>query len=161
MVVQRWTRECAAGGSSTCPPVTFAPATVTNASTQAVSGRPLMKGPVFRTFSTRVNGYTRSIVTRLDVLDTMPALKICTAYELNGEKIDYFPASAATLEKCQPIYEELPGWQTPISDIRDFAQLPLQARQYLARLEELIACPISVISVGMRREQTIFKSPVW
>ena len=62
---------------------------------------------------------------------------------------------------CQQIYEELPGWQTPISDIPDFAQLPLQARQYLARLEELIACPISVISVGMRREQTIFKSPVW
>ena len=128
------------------------------------TGRPRRCGwfdAVASRFSTRVNGYTRAIVTRLDVLDTMPAMKICTAYELNGEKIDYFPASAVTLEKCQPIYEELPGWQTPISDIRDFAQLPLQARQYLARLEELIACPISVISVGMRREQTIFKSPVW
>lgn len=128
------------------------------------TGRPRRCGwfdAVASRFSTRVNGYTRAIVTRLDVLDTMPAMKICTAYELNGEKIDYFPASAVTLEKCQPIYEELPGWQTPINDIRDFAQLPLQARQYLARLEELIACPISVISVGMRREQTIFKSPVW
>ncbi len=128
------------------------------------TGRPRRCGwfdAVASRFSTRVNGYTRAIVTRLDVLDTMPAMKICTAYKLNGEKIDYFPASAVTLEKCQPIYEELPGWQTPISDIRDFAQLPLQARQYLARLEELIACPISVISVGMRREQTIFKSPVW
>jgi len=128
------------------------------------TGRPRRCGwfdAVASRFSTRVNSYTQAIVTRLDVLDTMPALKICTAYELNGEKIDYFPASAVTLEKCQPIYEELPGWQTPISDIRDFAQLPLQARQYLSRLEELIACPISVISVGMRREQTIFKSPVW
>ncbi len=128
------------------------------------TGRPRRCGwfdAVASRFSTRVNGYTRAIVTRLDVLDTLPALKICTAYELNGEKIDYFPASAATLENCQPIYEELPGWQTPISDIRDFAQLPPQARQYLSRLEELIACPISVISVGMKREQTIFKSPVW
>jgi adenylosuccinate synthase len=128
------------------------------------TGRPRRCGwfdAIASRFSTRVNGYTQAIVTRLDVLDTLPALKVCTAYELNGEKIDYFPASAATLEKCQPVYEELPGWQTPISDIRDFAQLPLQARQYLSRLEELIACPISVISVGMRREQTIFKSPVW
>ena len=66
-------------------------------------------------FSTRVNGYTRAIITRLDVLDALPALKICTGYELNGQKIDSFPASAAMLEKCRPICEELPGWQTPIN----------------------------------------------
>jgi len=128
------------------------------------TGRPRRCGwfdAVASRFSTRVNGYTQAVITRLDVLDTQPALKICTGYEVDGKKIDSFPASAATLEKCRPVYEELPGWQTPISDIRDFARLPLQARQYLSRLEELIACPISVISVGMRREQTIFKSPVW
>ena len=128
------------------------------------TGRPRRCGwfdAVAAKFSTRVNGYTQAIITRLDVLDTLPAIKICTGYELNGEKIDYFPASAATLEKCRPVYEELPGWQTPISDIRDFEQLPSEARQYLSRLEELIACPTSIISVGMRREQTIFKKPVW
>jgi len=128
------------------------------------TGRPRRCGwfdAIAARFSTRVNGFTHAIITRLDVLDTRPALKICTGYELNGEKIDFFPASATTLEKCQPVYEELPGWQTPISDIRDFKKLPLQARQYLARLEELVACPISVISVGERREQTILKEPVW
>ncbi len=128
------------------------------------TGRPRRCGwfdAVAARFSNRVNGYTKAIITRLDVLDKLPALKIGTGYELNGKKIDYFPASAAMLEKCRPIYEEVPGWQTPISDIRDFAQLPHQARQYLSRLEELIACPISIISVGMRREQTIIKKPVW
>jgi len=128
------------------------------------TGRPRRCGwfdAVAARFSTRVNGYSEAAITRLDVLDKLPSLKICTGYELNSQKIDYFPASTATLEKCQPIYEELPGWQTPISDIRDFERLPAQARQYLCRLEELIACPISVISVGMRREQTIFKRPVW
>ncbi len=128
------------------------------------TGRPRRCGwfdAVAARFSNRVNGYTKAIITRLDVLDKLPALKIGTGYELNGKKIDYFPASAAMLEKCRPIYEEVPGWQTPISDIRDFAQLPHQARQYLSRLEELIACPISIISVGMRREQTIIKRPVW
>ncbi|HET6477941.1 MAG TPA: adenylosuccinate synthase [Dehalococcoidales bacterium] len=127
------------------------------------TGRPRRCGwfdAVASRFSTRVNGYTQAAITRLDVLDTQPALKICTGYEVDGKKIDNFPASAAMLEKCRPVYEELPGWQTPINDIRDFAQLPPQARQYLSRLEELIACPISVISVGMRREQTIFKRPI-
>ncbi len=128
------------------------------------TGRPRRCGwfdAIAARFSTRVNGFTHAVITRLDVLDTRPTLKICTGYELNGKKIDFFPASATTLEKCQPVYEELPGWHTPISDIRDFKKLPPQARQYLARLEELVACPISVISVGERREQTIFKEPVW
>jgi adenylosuccinate synthase len=128
------------------------------------TGRPRRCGwfdAVAAGFSTRVNGFTHAVITRLDVLDAIPSLKICIGYELNGKKIDSFPASATMLEKCQPVYEELPGWQTPISDIRDFKELPLQAQQYLSRLEELAACPISVISVGERREQTIFKEPVW
>jgi len=127
------------------------------------TGRPRRCGwfdAVASRFSTRVNGYTQAVITRLDVLDILPTLKICTGYELDGKKIDYFPAVAATLEKCQPVYEELPGWQTPISDIRDFEKLPPQAQRYLSRLEELVACPISIISVGMRREQTIFKMPI-
>ncbi len=127
------------------------------------TGRPRRCGwfdAVAAKFSTRVNGFTRAAITRLDVLDTLPSLKICVGYRLDEHTIDYFPANVAALDRCQPVYEELPGWQTPISDIRQYDQLPIQARQYLARLEELISCPTSLISVGMRREQTIFKMPV-
>jgi len=65
-------------------------------------------------FSTRINGFTRATITRLDVLDTLPSLKICVGYKLDGQTIDYFPASAAALDRCQPVYEELPGWQVPM-----------------------------------------------
>ena len=127
------------------------------------TGRPRRCGwfdAVAAKFSTRINGFTRAAITRLDVLDTLPSLKICVGYKMDGKSIDYFPASATTLERCQPVYEELPGWQVPISDIRSYDQLPPQARQYLGRLEEFISCPISLISVGMRREQTIHKMPI-
>ncbi len=128
------------------------------------TGRPRRCGwfdAIAAKFSTRINGFTRAAITRLDVLDTLPSLKICVGYKLDEHTIDYFPANVTALGRCQPIYEELPGWQTPISDIRQYDQLPIQARQYLARLEELIACPIGLISVGMRREQTIFKMPIF
>jgi adenylosuccinate synthase len=127
------------------------------------TGRPRRCGwfdGVAARFSTRVNSFTGAAITRLDVLDTLPHLKICVGYNLNGKKIDYFPASVATLEKCQPIYEELPGWQTPTSDIKQFEKLPLEARRYVNRLEELMACPVNLICVGARREQTIFKTKV-
>jgi len=127
------------------------------------TGRPRRCGwfdAIASRFSTRINDFTRAAITRLDVLDTLPSLKICVGYQLDGKLIDYFPASAAALDRCQPVYEELPGWQAPISDIRQYGQLPPQARQYVTRLEELIACPVSIISVGMRREQTIFKMPL-
>lgn len=127
------------------------------------TGRPRRCGwfdAVVARFSTRINGFTRAAITRLDVLDTLPALKICVGYELDGKTIDYFPASAAALERCQPVYEELPGWLSPTSHIREYDQLPHQARQYISRLEELTSCPASIISVGMRREETIFKMPL-
>ncbi len=127
------------------------------------TGRPRRCGwfdAIAAKFSTRINGFTRAAITRLDVLDTLPSLKICVGYKLDEHTIDYFPANVTALGRCQPIYEELPGWQVPISDIRQYDQLPLQARQYLARLEELISCPTGLISVGMRREQTIMKMPI-
>ncbi|MDD5590419.1 MAG: adenylosuccinate synthase [Dehalococcoidales bacterium] len=111
-------------------------------------------------FSAQVNSLTGMAITRLDVLDTLPRLKICTGYRLDGEIINYFPASIAALSKCQPVYEELPGWQSPTSHIRDYEQLPDEARQYVARLEELAACPANIISVGAEREQTIHKIPL-
>ena len=112
-------------------------------------------------FSTQINGFTSAAVTRLDVLDTLPRLKICIGYKLDGRTIDYFPASVTAMERCQPIYEELPGWEAATTDIKQFDQLPLEARQYAGRLEELISCPVSLISVGEAREQTIRKLPIF
>jgi len=127
------------------------------------TGRPRRCGwfdAVAARFSTRINGFTGSAITRLDVLDTLPQLKICVGYKLDGQTIDYFPGNVATLERCQPIYEELPGWQTSTSHIRQYEQLPPKARQYVTRLEELSSCPVNLISVGKAREQTIHKMPI-
>ncbi|MCJ7743459.1 MAG: adenylosuccinate synthase [Dehalococcoidales bacterium] len=128
-----------------------------------VTGRPRSCGwfdAVAGRFSTRVNGFTGAAITRLDILDTLPRLKICVAYKLDGKTIDYFPSSIAALERCQPVYEELPGWQAPTSHIRKYKQLPPQARKYLARLEELIDCPINIVCVGPERGQTNEVKPV-
>jgi adenylosuccinate synthase len=128
-----------------------------------VSGRPRRCGwfdAVAARYSTRVNGFTGMAITRLDILDVLPSLKICVGYELDGQRIDYFPASVAALARCKPVYEELPGWQAPTTDVRDYDQLPLEARQYVARLEELTGCPANLVCVGPEREQTIHKTPV-
>ena len=127
------------------------------------TGRPRRCGwfdAVAARFSTRINGFTGAVITRLDILDTFPRLKICIGYKLDGQTIDYFSGNIATLEKCQPIYEELPGWQAPISHIREYEQLPVEARQYVSRLEEVTACPVNLICVGPAREQTIQKMPI-
>jgi len=127
------------------------------------TGRPRRCGwfdAVAARFSTRINGFTGVAITRLDILDTIPRLKICVGYKLNDRIIDYFPASVTDLSKCQPVYEELDGWRTAITDIRQFEQLPAEARRYVSRLEELISCPANLICVGPRREQAIFKTPI-
>jgi len=128
------------------------------------TGRPRRCGwfdAVAARFSTRINGFTGAAITRLDVLDTLPRLKICVGYKLDGKTIDYFPGNVATLERCQPIYEELPGWQVPISHIRQYGELSIEAQQYVARLEELTSCPVNIISVGAERGQTIHKMPIF
>jgi len=128
-----------------------------------VSGRPRSCGwfdTVISRYTARINGFTGMAITRLDILDTLTSLKICVGYELDGETIDYFPSTIAVLEKCKPIYEEMPGWQTSTSDIRKFEQLPAEARMYVSRLEETTACPVNIISVGAGREQTIEVKPV-
>ena len=130
----------------------------------SISGRPRDCGwfdAVAARLSARVNGFTSIIITRLDILDVLPSLKICTAYKLDGKTIDYFPASIAALDKCQPIYEELPGWEKPTSNARTFKDLPAKAQKYIKRLEELIGCTASLISVGKRREDTIVRKAIF
>jgi adenylosuccinate synthase len=111
-------------------------------------------------FSTRINGFNGLVLTRLDVLDSFPSIKICTAYKLNGAVTDRFPTSIAALEKCQPVYEELPGWQCRTTDMRRFSELPKPAKDYVKRLEELMGCPIDIISIGPRREESITIRPI-
>ncbi len=127
------------------------------------TGRPRRCGwfdAVICRFTAEVNGFTSAAVTRFDILDDFATLKICTAYKVNGKTYTRPPASAALLEKCEPVYEELPGWQCPTSEIRRFEDLPPQAKAYVHRLEELVGCPASIISVGPGREQTIMVKPV-
>ncbi len=129
----------------------------------ATTGRPRRCGwfdAVAGRFSVQINGFSGIALTRLDILDIFDSIKICTGYKLDGDKIDHFPSDIATLDKCQPIYEELPGWQTSTTDIRGLKQLPPQARHYIARLEELLSCPIDIISVGAKRDQTIMARQV-
>ena len=129
-----------------------------------VSGRPRRCGwfdAVAARFSARVNGFTSAAITRLDVLDTMPRVKICTDYKIDSQTINNFPARVTVLEKCRPVYEEMPGWEKPTSGVRLFKDLPVNARKYIKRLEELIGCSANLISVGQRREQTIVRKPIF
>ena len=129
----------------------------------ATTGRPRRCGwfdGVVARFSASINGFSGVAITRLDVLDTFASIKICTSYKLNGDIIDQFPSSSAVLERCQPVYEELPGWQSPTNNLRRFEDLPQLAQSYVKRLEELIACPINIVSVGPKREQTITVRPI-
>ncbi len=128
------------------------------------TGRPRRCGwfdAVAARFSNQINGFTGIVLTRLDVFDILPKLKICTAYKLDGKVINHFPASIVDLEKCQPVYEEIDGWQSNTTQIRDFDKLPAEARRYITRLEELIDCPTNIVCVGPRREQTIEVKPVF
>jgi len=123
-------------------------------------GRPRRCGwfdAVAGNFSRRVNGLTGMAITSFDILDNLPKIKIATGYQLDGEQINYFPANAAALQRCQPIYEELPGWQQDTSQVRGYDELPQKARDYLERLEELVGCPVDMVCVGPEREQAILK----
>ena len=103
----------------------------------------------------RLNGLTGLVITKLDVLDGLEDLKICTGYQYNGKIIRDFPASLKILALCKPVYEVLPGWPEDISGIRKLKDLPKNARHYLNRIEELTETPIDIVSVGPGREETI------
>ncbi len=122
------------------------------------TGRPRRCGwfdAVIGRYSTRLNGFNGAVITRLDILDTLPVLKICTGYRIGARYIDYVPGNIKELENCRPVYEEMQGWRCPTSDIRNYKDLPLGARQYINRIEELIECPVNIVSVGQQDDQTI------
>jgi len=122
------------------------------------TGRPRRCGwfdAVIARYAVRINGLDYLCITKLDVLTGIPVLKICRAYRHQGEEIADFPASLRMLGECEPVYEELPGWQEEISGARRVEDLPENARRYIARLSELAGAPVAMIGVGTRREQTI------
>jgi adenylosuccinate synthase len=124
----------------------------------ATTGRPRrcgwFDGVVVR-YATRVNGMTSLAVTKLDVLDGCKEIKVCTGYRYGGKLYKEMPADLQVLTDCEPVYETFKGWATPTTGITSYAKLPPRAKRYLARIEELAACPIDIISTGSKREQTI------
>jgi adenylosuccinate synthase len=129
----------------------------------ATTGRPRRCGwfdAVAARYTARLNGLSGALITRLDVLDTFKRLKICTGYHIDGRVVDGFPASTWELERCEPIYEEVPGWEEDTSGVRLFEDLPAEAQAYVRRLEGLIGCPIAIVSVGPERDQAIIVKPV-
>lgn len=107
--------------------------------------------------SAQVNGLTGLCITKLDVLDGLKELKICTGYELDGEKIDILPIGADEIERCVPIYETLAGWSDSTVGITDFDQLPTNAQLYLQRIEQVTGVPIHVVSTSPDRDHTILR----
>ncbi|MFH0921643.1 MAG: adenylosuccinate synthetase, partial [Fibrobacterota bacterium] len=102
-----------------------------------------------------LNGLDSMAITKLDVLDSLEQIKICTAYKLDGNVTDEFPDSIAELERVEPIYEIVDGWKTDTTKIKDMDKLPAKAKDYLKRLSHLVDCSISMVSVGPDRHQTM------
>lgn len=106
-------------------------------------------------FVAQFNRLDTAIITKLDVFDTFPTIKICTAYHLHGKTVHSLPANLNDLSACEPVYEEIKGWQCSTSNISCYAELPAEAKHYLKRLEELLEIPIAFISVNPQRGGTI------
>jgi len=105
--------------------------------------------------SIRYNGLTSLSITKLDVLSGLDTVKACVAYECDGERIDHMPASLERLARCAPVYEDMPGWKEDICNAQNMKDLPAAARDYLRYIEEKTGVPMSIVSVGPKREETI------
>jgi adenylosuccinate synthase len=105
--------------------------------------------------SCEINSFSGLCITKLDVLDGMETLKICTAYELDGETLTTPPTNADNFAMCKPVYEELPGWTESTVGVTDYDKLPANAKAYLDRIAELVETPITIVSTGPDREETI------
>ena len=122
------------------------------------TGRPRRTGwfdAVIAKYAVRTNSLTSMVLNKIDPLGNIGKIKICTAYEKNGQIITDFPPTLEELAECKPIYEELDGWTDDISNIKDFKLLPIAAQNYVRRIEELCDCKISSIGVGPGRDQNI------
>jgi adenylosuccinate synthase len=106
-------------------------------------------------YAVRINGLDCLAITKLDVLDDLEEIKVCIAYELDGEICHHFPNNASQFARCKPIYEALPGWKQSTNHCRSLEDLPKEALDYLKFLAELMKVPIAIVSIGASRDQTI------
>jgi adenylosuccinate synthase len=116
---------------------------------------------VIARYAVRVNGISDFAITKLDVLTGLDPLKICVGYKAEGQRIDEFPQSQKIFKQCVPIYEEMPGWQEDITNIKKFEDLPKNAQNYILRLEELSGVKATIVAVGPGREQTIVRGEIF
>ena len=124
----------------------------------ATTGRPRRCGWFDAVITRRAvlnSGITSLCVTKLDVLDGLNTVKICVGYRLDGELIDVPPVRVDRYAACEPVYEEMPGWNESTVGVRQFDELPGQARAYLQRIEEILAVPVDLVSTGPDRDQNI------
>ena len=124
----------------------------------STTGRPRRCGwldAVVLDYAREVNGLTGLVITKMDVLDGLKTIRICTGYTIDGEPVDGFPQTIAELERCRPVYEDLPGWEGTVSTCRKLSDLPANARRYLDRITELTELDPYIVSVGPGREETI------
>ncbi|HEY5621480.1 MAG TPA: adenylosuccinate synthase, partial [Pontiella sp.] len=124
----------------------------------ATTGRPRRCGwfdGVIARYSAMVGGINEWALMKLDVLDDVETIKVCVAYEVDGERIDNVPASIRKLERCVPVYEEFKGWMTPTTGCTNWDELPEQAQKYVEYLERLTGVKVSILSVGPKRESTL------
>jgi adenylosuccinate synthase len=129
----------------------------------AVTGRPRRCGwydAVAVRYGVRINGLDALALTKLDVLDSLERIDICTAYTCAGKTLTEFPSDMGQLAKCEPVYESWPGWTTPTAGVRTFDRLPEAARKYIARLEEVSGVRAAIVSTGSERDDTIFRDDV-
>jgi adenylosuccinate synthase len=127
----------------------------------ASTGRPRRCGwydAVAMRYAVRVNGLDAVALTKLDVLDGLETVPICTAYRCDAGTLTDFPADISRLAGCEPVYESLPGWSSPTRGIRRYDDLPPESRAYIARIEEMSGVPVSIISTGSDRDETIVRT---
>ncbi|GAA2330767.1 adenylosuccinate synthase [Dactylosporangium salmoneum] len=111
-------------------------------------------------YSTRLNGITDLVVTKLDVLSGLEKVPICVAYEVDGKRTDDMPMTQTEFHHATPVYEELPGWWEDISKARTFEDLPANARRYIERIEELAGTRVSIVGVGPGRDENVVRHPL-
>ena len=124
----------------------------------STTGRPRRCGwfdGVAARYSAELNDYTSIILTRLDILDGFEMVRVCVGYQVDGNVVEDFPTDTDVLARCEPIYEDLPGWKEPTAGATDMSQIPNEAQNYIRRLEQIIGKSVSVVSTGPSREQTL------
>jgi adenylosuccinate synthase len=126
----------------------------------ATTGRPRRCGwfdAVSVRYAVRVNGFDALAITKLDVLDELDTIPVCTGYRFEGATLQELPSDSSVLEACEPVYERLPGWKAPTAGVREWSDLPPNARAYLECLQELVGAEIGLVSTGPDRLQTIVR----